>query len=64
MSEDFSSVLEDLRENFGPAHFPLIKENFPLIKEKIEKDGEPEGCLGSQKCEFSYSQKSDNEDYG
>lgn len=57
MSEDFSSVLEDLRENFGPAHFPLIKE-------KIEKDGEPEGCLGSQKCEFSYSQKSDNEDYG
>ena len=57
MSEDFSSVLEDLRENFGPAHFPLIKE-------KIEKDGEPEGCLGSQKCECSYSQKSDNEDYG
>lgn len=57
MSEDFSSVLDDLRENFGPGHFPLIKE-------KTEKEGEPEGRLGSQKCKFSYSQKSDNEDYG
>ena len=40
----------------GPGHFPLIKE-------KIEREGEPENSLDSQKCEFSCSQKSENEDY-
>ena len=34
----------------GPGHCPLIKE-------KTEKEGEPESSLGSQKCELAVHRK-------
>lgn len=46
MSEDLSSFLDE--RFWGPGHFPLIKE-------KVEREGEPESSPRSLNCEFPSS---------